>query len=187
MPREKNVRRSGAAPKRPVLWNASPVFDGPAPVFGAYPVGFVEWARMQLGATRGEILHVCSGALGPEEGGFRVDIRQAARPDVRADGRQLPFRDGSFGSVMIDPPYSVEYAQDLYGSKYPRPSHLLAEDSRVVSPGGTIGFLHFLVPCPPAGCRFEHVFGVTTGCGYRIRAFTIFRRDQSGLFTDPAH
>jgi hypothetical protein len=26
------------------------------------------------------------------------------------------------------------------------------------------------------------IHGVTTGCGYRIRAFSIFEREQDGLF-----
>jgi ubiquinone/menaquinone biosynthesis C-methylase UbiE len=75
-----------------------------------------------------------------------VDLRAAARPTVMADGRQLPFRDGCFAGVLIDPPYTVEYAEELYGTEYPRPSHLLAEASRVVVPGCRVGFLHFLVP-----------------------------------------
>ncbi len=98
-----------------------------------------------------------------------------------ADGRALPFPDAEFAAVLIDPPYTVEYAWDLYGTDYPRPSHLLAEASRVVRPCGRIGILHFLVPMPPPACRLDLVRGVTTGCGYRIRAFTVFQREQEGL------
>ena len=29
--------------------------------------------------------------------------------------------------------------------------------------------------------QLEHVLGVTVGCGYRIRAFTVFRREQDRL------
>lgn len=108
-------------------------------------------------------------------------MRAAAAPDVLADGRALPFRSNSFAAVLLDPPYSVEYAEALYGVEYPRPSHLLAEASRVVRHGGAIGFLHYLVPRPPAGCSMESVVGVTQGCGYRIRAWTVFRKDQRSL------
>lgn len=181
LPREKFARTRGVhEARRPALWASTDCFAAPAPVFGAYPKGFVAQASRWLGVGQGEVLHVCSGMLDPTDGGVRVDLRQAARPTLRADGRALPLRDGCVRAVMIDPPYSVEYAQDLYGTDYPRPSHLLAEAVRVVRPGGRIGILHFLVPFPPADCRFVTVKGVSTGCGYRIRAFTIFERNAQG-------
>jgi len=180
--RSKMARTRGITePRRPALWASSDPFDSPAPVFGAYPKGFVRVAAAWLRSPPAEILHVCSGMLGPGDGGVRVDLRQEARPTVRADGRALPLRDGCVRAVMIDPPYSVEYAADLYGTDYPRPSHLLAEAMRVVRPGGRIGILHFLVPFPPPGARIVAVKAVTTGCGYRIRAFTVFERQQDHL------
>lgn len=186
LPREKFARTRGVtAARRPALWASSDPYDAPAPVFGAYPKGFVRQAARWLNAAPREVLHVCSGMLTPDDGGIRIDLRQAARPTLRADGRALPLRDACVRAVMIDPPYSVEYAADLYGTEYPRPSHLLAEASRVVRPGGRIGFLHFLVPFPPDGTRIVAVKAVTTGCGYRIRAFTVFEREQDSLFGAP--
>lgn len=129
---------------------------------------------------------MCSGMLTPAEvrGGCRVDLRAAARPDLRADGRQLPFRDGTWSGVLIDPPYSVEYARELYNTDYPRPSHLLAEAARVLKPGGRVGFVHFLVPMVgKSRLRFEFTKGVTQGCGYRIRAFTVFVKPGPSLFS----
>jgi hypothetical protein len=35
------------------------------------------------------------------------------------------------------------------------------------------------VPFLPAGTRIERVHGITTGCGYQIRAFTVLRREQA--------
>lgn len=178
LPREKFARTRGVTEaRRPALWGEKPVFDGPAPVFGAYPKGFLAWACGAIGCTPGEVLHMCSGMLGPGDGGIRIDLRAAARPTLRADARQLPLRDECVSGVLIDPPYSVEYAADLYGTDYPRPSHLLREASRVVRRGGLIGFLHFIVPFPPPGCSIVGIRGVTTGCGYRIRAFTVYQRD----------
>ena len=116
---------------------------------------------------------------------MRVDIRRGTNPDVVADARRLPFASDSFEGVMLDPPFSVEYARDLYSTEYPRPSHLLAEACRVVKPCGRIGFLHFLVPLPPPGCHLEFVRGITTGCGYRIQAFTVFEKHQDSLFAHP--
>jgi SAM-dependent methyltransferase len=113
--------------------------------------------------------------------GTRVDIRPEAHPDVVADGRDLPFADGYFAGALLDPPYSVEYARDLYGTDYPRPSHLLREAARVVRPCGRFAMLHYIVANPPPGCRIVDVRGVTQGCGYRIRALTVYERDQDSL------
>jgi len=178
----------GSAPKRAILWHGqeAQVFQGG--VWGVYPKGWLAWALRvcQLtGCAHHELLHVCSGGLGRDVLGIRVDMRPAANPDVVGDGRHLPFADGTFRGVLLDPPYSVEYAEQLYGTSYPRPSHLLAEAARVVRPGGVIGMLHFLVPYPPPECDIVGVWGVTQGCGYRIRAFTVYRKEQRGLFAEP--
>lgn len=189
LPARIHKRAGGSPPMAPCLWDspetllgeAAPGLKGDA-VYGQYPKRFIPWAAKLLRAAPDRILHMCSGSLPPGQGFLRVDLRRAAAPDIVADARKLPFADGVFDAVMIDPPYSVEYADGLYGVEYPRPSHLLAEASRVVKPCGRIGFLHFIVPSPPPGCRIDAIRGVTTGCGFRIRAFTVFEREQDGLF-----
>ena len=85
-------------------------------VFGQFPSGFLTAIlRLQLlgTANRDEVLHVCSGTLGPRER-WTVDMRAAALPSVVARGEALPFRDGQFAAVLIDPPYSEAYARNLY-------------------------------------------------------------------------
>lgn len=157
-------------------------------VFGQFPDGFMkDVLRMRLlgDVQRDEVLHICSGTLGPREK-FTVDMRLAARPMVVARGEALPFRDAIFKAVMIDPPYTEEYARNLYRSEFPRPSHLLREAARVVKPGGRIGLLHIAVPITPAGCEWVEAFGVVPGPGFRIRAFTIYQRRQRSLFAEAA-
>lgn len=178
------MRESGrTSPRRPAIWSLrDTVALAPEPVFGAYPKGFLHWALRQLRCAPSEVLHVCAGMLG-RTAGVSVDVRPAARPSICADGRVLPFRDSHFGGVLLDPPYSVEYAEGLYGCEYPRPSHLLAESARVARPGAILGMLHFLVPQLPPDCRLLSVHGVTTGLGYRIRAFTLYQKHQRRLFT----
>lgn len=134
-----------------------------------------------MGVRPSEVLHVCSGRLPHGSGFLRVDLRREASPDLVADGRALPLRSGCAPAVLIDPPYTLEYARDLYGTDYPRPSALLREAVRVARPGAPIGFLHFLVPTSPEGASLERVYGITTGAGYRIRAFSVFRRSQAEL------
>lgn len=152
-------------------------------VFGQFPHGFMrDVLRMRLlgDVDRDEVLHVCSGTLGPREK-WTVDMRVAAQPSVVARGEALPFLDAVFRAVMIDPPYTEEYARNLYRSEFPRPSHLLREAARVVVPGGRIGLLHIAVPITPDGCEFVTSFGVVPGPGFRIRAFTVYERRQAGL------
>lgn len=38
-----------------------------------------------------------------------------------------------------------------------------------------------LVPYPPPGCRFVEVKAISTGCGYSLRAMSIFEKDQASL------
>lgn len=157
-------------------------------VFGRYPKGFLAHVikGQYLGEVRrDDILHVCSGTLGPEEK-WTVDIRIEARPRLQANGIHLPFRGASFAAVMLDPPYSDEYAKSLYKTGSPRPSWLLKEAARVVRPGGRVGILHVAVPFAPPGCKLINVWGISTGVGFRIRALTVYeRRHQELPLVDP--
>ena len=161
--------------------------DKPSPVYGQYPRGLIKRMLPWLLCERHEILHVCSGAL-PRGEGIRVDVRPEAQPDILADGRALPLADGSVAAVMIDPPYCPEYAESLYGVKYPRPSHLLREAARVVRPGGRIAIVHYITPKPVAGIVFVKAFGLSTGFDMPMRAVTVYERPVVGfdLGTAPA-
>ena len=153
---------------------------GPEPIYGQYPRGLIKKILPWLLCARHEILHVCSGCL-PKGEGIRVDLRIAARPDVIADGRNLPFADGSHAAVMLDPPYCEEYAKSLYGIEYPRPAHLLKEAARVVRPGGRIAFVHYITPKPVDGTRFVKSFGLSIGFDMPMRAVSIYQRDDAEL------
>lgn len=174
------------APKPPpvlVLYEdlAAELTEAPEPVYGQYPRGFIRKMLPWLRCARHEVLHVCSGCLPPGEG-VRVDIREAAKPDILADGRKLPMADGEWqGGIMLDPPYTTHYARELYGVEYPRPSHLLREAARVIRPGGRIVFVHYITPKPPPGTRFVKAFGLSTGFDMPIRAVAVFERDQATL------
>jgi SAM-dependent methyltransferase len=162
----------------PVMFGFNEAEDfGVFPDGGGYPLRFLARAYALLGVTDPDaMLHICSGSM---VRGTRVDVRRSVAPSVVADGRSLPFRDESFQWAMIDPPYSEEYATNLYGTgaRYPSPASLLAEAARVLKPGGRIGFLHFQVPMFRKPLELRCVMGVTTGLGYAIRAFTVLNKD----------
>lgn len=179
---DRKGRQESLFPGRAAIWAVNEMCPVDVPIWGKYPKGFLEWVAPQLRATPCEILHLCSGGLEPSDGGIRVDLRLEVRPDVVADVRKLPFPSDHFHAVLIDPPYSVEYAEGLYGTEYPRPSHLLAEAVRVAHPGSRIGIVHFLIPYPPKGAKYLGCAAITAGCGYRVRALTIFEKVKSTLF-----
>lgn len=143
---------------------------------GGYPKGFLELAMQTLGCQdKTKILHLCSGSM---RSGMTVDIRQSRKPSVVADCRMTPFRDGSFQWIMSDPPYSEEYAKNLYGTEkvYPKPGQIVREALRLLKPGGRFGILHFLVPLGVKPLKMIGVYGITTGAGYAIRAWTVFEK-----------
>ena len=110
-----------------------------------------------------------------------MDIRSEAKPRILADAKTMPFKSDSFRAVMLDPPYSDQYARNLYRTDNPRPSWLLKEAARIVKPCGRVGLLHVAIPFAPEGCRLMKVYGVSCGVGFRIRAFTVWEKDQAAL------
>ena len=145
---------------------------------GGYPFGFVEWAYELMGVSDpSKVLHLCSGSVVT---GIRVDVRHEMRPTICADVRHVPFANESFDFILSDPPYAESYAENLYGTgeRYPQPGEILAEATRLLRPNGLFGFLHFLVPMNRKPMRLINVYGVTTGAGYAIRAWSLFQKSQ---------
>lgn len=143
---------------------------------GGYPKGFVEWALRELRCDDpASVLHLCSGSVLT---GVRVDVRAERRPDVVADCRATPFRDESFDFILADPPYSEDYARNLYDTeaRYPKPGEIVREATRLLRPGGKFGLLHFMVPMVRRPLKIVRVYGITTGSGYAIRAWTLMEK-----------
>ena len=108
-----------------------------------------------------------------------MDVRVERAPRVVADGRDLPFRDDSFQWVLADPPYSQEYAANLYGTAehYPSPHALVAECLRVLRPGGHLGFLAYHYPSyRRLDWKLVGLFAVVTGFSRRTRMFSVFQK-----------
>lgn len=146
------------------------------PEGGGYPKGFLEWAWEEMGVTDpSRVLHLCSGSL---RTGVRLDIRLSTMPSVVGDCVATPFKDRSFDWIMADPPYSEEYANNLYGcqSAYPTPYKIVMEACRLLRPGGLLGLMHFQVPYFRKPMKLLGVYGITQGIGYNIRAWSLLRK-----------
>ena len=76
---------------------------------GGFPLHF-EQNLIQLLGYPDKVLHPFGGMA---EYGTRVDLNPAVEPDVVADAHELPFEDGEFDAVVLDPPYSDEEAERL--------------------------------------------------------------------------
>ncbi len=143
---------------------------------GGYPRNFLRTAFESLGVSDpNKVLHLCSGSM---ISGIRVDIRPETNPTVCCDCRSTPFDDESFDWIMADPPYAKSYAENLYGTGdvYPEPGAILKEASRLLRPGGRVGLLHFIVPVIRKPLKIVSVHGISTGCGYAIRAWTVMEK-----------
>jgi len=163
----------------PVLFSFEPVVDfGPFPDSGGYPKGFLKWAYRTMGVSDPRrVLHMCSGSV---RIGITIDIRLETRPRIVADCRAIPLSDSSIDWIMADPPYSLEYAENLYGTSasFPGPVQIAREAGRLLKPGGFFGILCFQVLRAPKPLKCAGVWGVTTGAGYNIRAWSIYRKGQ---------
>ena len=76
----------------------------------ADPVDVKQWMDAEL--FEGETLNVCCGQN--YAGDVRVDIDPKHDPDVCADIHDLPFDDGDFDTVYVDPPFSLYAYPDGY-------------------------------------------------------------------------
>jgi SAM-dependent methyltransferase len=161
-------------PKEACFFEAFP--DG-----GGYPKGFLEWAiqtmreNSEVEPDPTKILHLCSGSV---RLGVTVDIRPEMKPTYVCDCRNVPLPDESFDFILADPPYSETYANNLYGTgkDYPKPGQILKEAARLLRPGGLVGLLHFIVPVTRRPLKIVHVYGITTGNGTAIRAWTLLEK-----------
>lgn len=168
-------------PKEALHW-------GPFPDGGGYPLGFVEWALVEMasvtipempkGAVEAhpdDVLHLCSGSM---KTGVRVDIRPETGPNIVADCRSVPLPDASFDYIMADPPYSAEYAKNLYGTEadYPKPGQILIEATRLLRPGGVVGLLHHQVPVFRKPLKLIRVYAVHRGLGFGLVAWTLLQK-----------
>jgi len=138
---------------------------------GCYPLHF-ERKLPEILETENYI-HLFSGL---SKTGFRVDIRPEVSPDLISDVHNLPVEDNYFDGGMADPPYTEDFAERLYGTKYPTWSIWTKELVRVVKPNSRIGIMHnYIVPRLP-NCNMEEIIVILTRIKQYPKIVTVQRK-----------
>lgn len=125
---------------------------------GCYPLGF-EKKIIELLETN-DYVHFFSGLA---KTGYRIDINPDTNPDLVGNVESLPeLQDNSFEAGLADPPYTEEFAKELYKVPYPKWSLWTKELVRIVKPKGKIAIMqNYVVPRLP-DCKFYKILVILT-------------------------
>ncbi|MFW9872428.1 MAG: hypothetical protein ACFFG0_04940 [Candidatus Thorarchaeota archaeon] len=116
---------------------------------GCYPLHFEKHIKKYLQTNN--YLHLFSGSA---TSGYTVDINPNCNPKTVANAEELPFEDNTFKGAFADPPYTPEFAKELYNCEYPKWSKWTRELVRVVKNGSRIGIMqNYIVPKLPQ-CKY---------------------------------
>lgn len=163
------------------------------PYYGAYPNGFLERARVLLGAHIDEpVLHVCGGKArdypgwGFGRGDYTLDLDRKLDPDFFYDAEgPWPTVPMDLAGAIADPPYTPTDARKYAPGeqRFPKPRAILGTALHHVRPGGRVGMLHYICPRPPAqvdDCeiRFVAAASVLVGFDNRVRIFSVFEKRE---------
>lgn len=145
---------------------------------GCYPMYF-EKKLPEILETENYI-HLFSGMATT---GTRVDISGEVTPSAIADVHALPFADNSFDGGMADPPYTKEFAENLYNTKYPKWGEWTNELARVVKSGGRIGIMQNYIVPRISKCVLEEIIVILLRIKQYPKIVTIQRKrcDRSAI------
>ena len=95
---------------------------------------------------------------GKAETGYRIDLNESINPDLVANVENLSMiESNSFEGGMADPPYTKEFAKNLYNCEYPHFKQWTDELSRIVKPNGLIGIMQNYIVPQIKDCKYEKI------------------------------
>lgn len=148
---------------------------------GAFPKGFLKWLNLQRWLLDNRC-HLCAGLVEDPEA-FKVDVRPEMKPDLVADATETGLPDNKFDCVIIDPPYSRELADKLYGTSknYHSIDDFTKEGARICKPGGHVITLSYEIPRKIKGGNFIAVWGVyVIPTKQYMRCLIVWKKDGDG-------
>jgi 16S rRNA G966 N2-methylase RsmD len=102
---------------------------------GSFPLHFERKLLnlLEMNEKTHKILHPFGGKA---EFGVRCDLNPDVKPDYLCNAHELPFGDNEFDLVVLDPPYSDELSNSLYGTGKLSFKKYTMEAVRVCKPNG---------------------------------------------------
>lgn len=153
----------------------------PRPPVSKYPGGFPRFFEENLVKLLGYPDRILQPFGGRATYGVRCDLDPTLEPDVVCDAHKLPFDDESFDLVLLDPPYSDEEAQTIYGTPPLRPSVYTREAVRVTRPGGWVVVYTDREPARPPRCNHALRLVVVLRPHHRARIAGVFQKRKPGM------
>lgn len=144
---------------------------------GGFPKGFLKWIQ-EHGWWGKHRCYLCAGAVNDLEA-VRVDVRPEVKPTHCEDARHTSLPDDEFDCVIVDPPYSRDLAQKLYGTEdvYSSVNMFAKEAGRICAPGGLVITLTYEVPRRVKDCDLEACCGVYQAINVaHMRCLAVWRK-----------
>lgn len=152
---------------------------------GSFPLHFEQKLWRLLGKPE-RVLHPFGGLA---QIGDSVDLNATTTPTWVGDAHNMDWiADGTYDLVILDPPYSDDESEWLYGTPKLKPGRFTAEAVRVARVGGHVAVYHKQQPRRPPGTKLVHRIVVLTRTGHAARICFVFEKlppeSETRLFVD---
>lgn len=140
---------------------------------GSFPLHFEKKLWRTMGCPE-KVLHPFGGLA---ELGDSVDLNATTTPTWVGNAHDLSFiADESYDLVILDPPYSDEESEWLYGTPPLKRGVYTREAVRVCKTGGHVCVYQIKQPARPAGTRLVRRIVVLTRTGHAPRVCFVFEK-----------
>lgn len=149
----------------------------PRPRPDCYVGSFPRYFEQRLWRALGKPARVLHPFGGLAEIGDSVDLNETTTPTWVGDAHNLDWiMDGQYDLVVLDPPYSDEESELLYGTPPLKWGRFVAEAVRVCRVGGHVAVYHVKQPPRPAGTKLVRRIVVLTRTWHAARICFVFEK-----------
>jgi len=151
---------------------AGPVQGNISKYPGSWPKVVIKYLK-DNGFMIGRILEPYAGRSNLNT--IKIDLSYELQPDIIGVAQKLPFRNSSFDSAILDPPYNNMYSESLYKVKAPDIKEGLKEAARCTRSGGFVSMLCFKNMAAPKSLVPEQKIFVNLGPDRHVRCLNIWK------------